>query len=200
MARVKGVSKNPEQARTKIVDSALREFGERGYAAASTQRIAEKAGYSQASLFFHFKTKAGLLQACLEESRKRAWGTLPEERFENVLELVKRLDDRFGDPVVAAFYLKLMLDSRGDAGTAAVYASYHARVRKLIRDEIMKETGVSKTRAFEAAGAIHSMLVGVHAAYAIEPKLLSRKGYTKMLINSTELLMESLRAETSSDG
>lgn len=197
MARVKGVSKNPEQAQAKIVDSALREFGARGYAAASTQRIAEQAGYSQATLFFHFKTKAGLLQACLEESRKRAWGALPEERFENVLELVKRLDDRFRDPVVAEFFLKLMIDSRSDDDTASVYAAYHARVRKLIRDEIMKETGVGRKRAFEAAGTIHCLLVGIHAAHAIDPKLVSRAGYRAMLIRNTELVMESLRTETS---
>lgn len=194
MARARGVSKNPEQARKRIVDSALREFGRRGYAGASTQRIAERAGYSQATLFFHFKTKEGLLQACLEESRRRAWGALPEERFENVLELVKRLDDRFEDPVVADFFLKLMIDSRSSAAFGSVYAAYHARVRNLIRDEIVKETGVDAKRAFEAAGAIHSMLVGVHAAYAIDPKLASREDYTAMLLESTELLLGKLRA------
>jgi AcrR family transcriptional regulator len=199
MARVKGVSKNPERARAKIIDSALREFGERGYAAASTKSIAERAGYSQATLFFHFKTKAGLLQVCLEESRKRVWGSLPEERFENVMELVKRLDDRFRDPVVAEFFLKLMIDSRSDKDTSSVYASYHARVRNLIRDEIMKETGVDRKRAFEAAGTIHSLLVGIHAAYAIDPKLVSRAGYRAMLIRNTELLMESLRSESQTD-
>lgn len=195
MARVKGVSKNPEQAQAMIVDSALREFGARGYSAASTQRIAEQAGYSQATLFFHFKTKAGLLRACLEESRKRAWGALPEDRIGSVLDLVKRLDDRFKDPVVAEFYLKLMLDSRSDAETASVYADYHAQVRKLIRDEIMKETGVSRKRAFEAAGTIHCLLVGIHAAYAIDPKLVSRAGYRAMLIRNTELVMEDLILE-----
>ena len=195
MARIKGVSKNPEKARTKIIDAALKEFGERGYAGASTQRIAERAGYSQASLFFHFKTKEGLLQACFEESRKRAWGALPEERFDNVLELVRRLDDRFRDPVIAEFFLRMMLESRSDDGTASVYASYHARVRNMIRDEIVKETGADRKRAFEAAGTIHCLLVGVHAAHAIDPKLESRKGYTAMLVRNTELLMDSLRAK-----
>ncbi|MBO6781686.1 MAG: TetR/AcrR family transcriptional regulator [Alphaproteobacteria bacterium] len=195
MARIKGVSKNPERAQAKIVDSALREFGERGYAAASTQSIAERAGYSQATLFFHFKTKAGLLQACLEESRKRVWGSLADESVESVLDLVARLDDRFRDPVMAEFYLKLLLDSRSDDDTASVYASYHARVRRLLRDEIVRETGASKARAFEAAGTIHSLLVGIHAAHAIDPKLVSRAGYTKMLMRTTELLLADLRRQ-----
>ena len=194
MARVKGVSKNSEQAQKKIVDAALREFGRRGYAAASTQKIAEQAGYSQATLFFHFKTKARLLEACLEESRKRAWGALPEERFETVLGLVRRLDDRFEDPVIADFFLKLMIDSRANSAFGSVYAAYHARVRNLIRDEIVKETGVDEARAFAAAGAIHSMLVGVHAAYAIDPKLTSREAYSEMLLRSAELLLQDLRS------
>lgn len=195
MARKKGVSKNPEQAQRKIVDSALKEFGKRGYAAASTQKIAEQAGYSQATLFFHFKTKAGLLQACLEESRKRAWGSLPEERFDNVMELVKRLDDRFEDPVIADFFLKLMVDSLANSEFGSVYAAYHTRVRNLIRDEIIKETGVTQERAFQAAGTIHCMLVGIHAAYAIDPELVSRDDYTAMLLGNTELVLEKLRSE-----
>ena len=48
--------------------------------------------------------------------------------------------------------------------------------------------------AFAAAGAIHSMLVGVHAAYAIDPKLTSREAYSEMLLRSAELLLQDLRS------
>ena len=64
--RIRGVSKNSAEARRKILDSATLIFGKQGFARTKTEEIAEHAGYGQATVFFHFKTKAGLLEACLD--------------------------------------------------------------------------------------------------------------------------------------
>ncbi|MBR1220652.1 TetR/AcrR family transcriptional regulator [Bradyrhizobium sp. U87765 SZCCT0131] len=193
MARVKGVSKNPEQARQKIIDSALKAFGKHGYSSASTEQIAERAGYSQATIFFHFKTKAGLLKACLEEARTRAWGSLPDTAHLGVLDLVKRLDDRFEDPVIAAFFSKLMIENRTSSTFRPIYASYHAHIRNMIRDEIVRETAASAKDALQAAGSILCMLMGVHGSYTIESELFSRTDYSAMLLKNAQLIIDDLR-------
>lgn len=193
MVRVKGVSKNPEKARQKIIESALKVFGKQGFNAASTELIAERAGYSQATVFFHFKTKAGLLTACLDEAVKRALGSLPDSRRLGVLGLVKSLDDRFEDPMIANFFFRLMVENRTSGVIRPIYASYHARVRNLIRDEIIHEVRVDQEDAFQAAGAILCTLIGVHGAYTVESQLFSRSDYSAMLMRSTELLIDDLR-------
>ncbi|MEW6639812.1 MAG: helix-turn-helix domain-containing protein [Pseudomonadota bacterium] len=196
MARVKGVSKNPEQARQKIIDSALKAFGKHGYSSASTEQIAERAGYSQATIFFHFKTKAGLLKACLDEARIRAWGSLPDTAHIGVLDLVRRLDDCFEDPVIAAFFSKLMSENRTSGVFRPTYASYHAHIRTMIRDEIVHETQASAKDAMQAAGSILCMLMGVHGSYTIESQLFSRADYSTMLLKSTQLIVDDLRQHT----
>lgn len=70
--RVRGVSKNSAEARRKILESATLIFGRQGFARTKTEDVAEHAGYGQATIFFHFKTKTGLLEACLEDALARA--------------------------------------------------------------------------------------------------------------------------------
>ncbi|MFG3756978.1 hypothetical protein, partial [Klebsiella pneumoniae] len=106
--------------------------------AANRYDDANVASYSQATIFFHFKTKAGLLKACLDEARTRAWGSLPDTAHLGVLDLVTRLDDRFEDPVIAAFFSKLMIENRTSSTFRPIYASYRAHIRNMIRDEIVR--------------------------------------------------------------
>ncbi|MGN9782244.1 TetR/AcrR family transcriptional regulator [Nonomuraea sp. ZG12] len=51
-------------ARARIRDAALRLFGEHGFEAATTRRIAEAAGVSPGLVRHHFGSKQGLRQAC----------------------------------------------------------------------------------------------------------------------------------------
>lgn len=64
-----------EASRTKILDSALELFGERGYHATSISQIARKAGTSQGLLYNYFDGKSHLL----EEIYKRGFAEI--ERF-----------------------------------------------------------------------------------------------------------------------
>lgn len=53
-------------ARQKILDAALRQFAERGFAGASVQQIADKAKVTKPVLYYHFGSKAGLFRALIE--------------------------------------------------------------------------------------------------------------------------------------
>lgn len=52
----------------KLFDSAAEEFGEKGYDAASLNRILEKSGMSKSSLYYYFEDKADLFTTMLERS------------------------------------------------------------------------------------------------------------------------------------
>ena len=50
-----------------ILDAALAEFSAHGFGAASTEKIAQRAGLSQAGLYTHFDSKEALLRALFNE-------------------------------------------------------------------------------------------------------------------------------------
>jgi TetR/AcrR family transcriptional regulator, regulator of cefoperazone and chloramphenicol sensitivity len=55
-----------EETRARIVEAALKVFGEEGYVRASTRRIAEEAGVRPPALQYYFDSKEGLHRACAE--------------------------------------------------------------------------------------------------------------------------------------
>ena len=74
MARRKPLNprKQPSQGRSRftirqIVEAAARVFEERGYAGATTNRIAERAGVSIGSLYQYFPNKESILVVLLEQ-------------------------------------------------------------------------------------------------------------------------------------
>jgi len=52
----------PEETRKALIDSALKLFGERGYAATSVQEITEAAGVTKGAFYHHFESKQDLLR------------------------------------------------------------------------------------------------------------------------------------------
>jgi TetR/AcrR family transcriptional regulator len=59
-------SDQAEDARTRILEAALREFSANGLAGARTERIAEGAGVNKALLYYYFRSKDALYAAALE--------------------------------------------------------------------------------------------------------------------------------------
>ncbi|MBV1880180.1 MAG: TetR/AcrR family transcriptional regulator [Pseudomonadales bacterium] len=63
----KGVHRKKEDARTRILNTALTEFARRGYDGVSTTEIAKEAGVTQPLIHYHFKSKEALWQATVEQ-------------------------------------------------------------------------------------------------------------------------------------
>jgi TetR/AcrR family transcriptional regulator len=61
-----GTPERPAEARTRILDAALREFAAHGLAGARTERIAEAAGVNKALLYYYFAGKEQLYLATVE--------------------------------------------------------------------------------------------------------------------------------------
>jgi AcrR family transcriptional regulator len=60
-------------ARAKLLDAALAVFAERGFAQASIDEIAERAGYSKGAVYWHFKSKDDLFWSLLETRIEEPW-------------------------------------------------------------------------------------------------------------------------------
>lgn len=60
-----------DETRTRILDTAIHEFSERGLAGARTEQIAEAAGVNKALLYYYFKSKEDLYSAALETMAER---------------------------------------------------------------------------------------------------------------------------------
>jgi AcrR family transcriptional regulator len=188
-ARVRGVSKNSAEAQRKILDSATLLFGEQGFARTKTDEIADHAGYSQAAIFFHFKTKAGLLEACLKEALARAKANLVLAENSGTIDLIQRLDRAFDNSTTADFFARILVEFGDNSTIRPVYANFHEHLRQLIASELTRETGAEGRRTYLAAASILAMMVGVHAEQRLESARLTRSDFREMLIEVTRLVL-----------
>jgi AcrR family transcriptional regulator len=190
--RVRGVSKNSAEARRKLIESATYIFGKQGFARTKTEEVAEHAGYGQATVFFHFKTKAGLLQACLEDALERAKANLVPSENSGTLDLMQRLDRAFDNSSTADFFARMLVEFGDNDIIRAVYADFHEHLRQLIAAELARETGVGERRAYVTAAALLSMMVGVHAEQRLETRRFDRSEFRQMLLDVTRLMLREL--------
>lgn len=190
--RVKGVSKNSAEARSKILDSAILIFGKQGFARTTTEQIAEYAGYGQATVFFHFKTKSGLLEACLEETLERAKKNLVLAENSGTVDLMRRLDQAFDNDPTADFFDRMLIEFGEDHAIQPIYAAHHAVVRDLIAAELLRETAADQSRIDLAAGALLAMMIGVHAEQRLEKERIRHSDFREMLLSVTRLVVNDL--------
>lgn len=192
-ARVRGVSKNSAEARRKILDSATLIFGKQGFARTKTDEIAEHAGYGQATVFFHFKTKAGLLEACLDEALERAKANLVPAENSGAIDLIHRLDRAFDNSATADFFARMLVEFGDNSIIRPVYADFHEHLRQLIAAELVRETGAEARRAYLAAASMLAMMVGVHAEQRLEAMRFSRGEFRSMLVDVARLILNDLK-------
>ena len=99
--------RNPELTRRKILDAAVDEFADRGYAGARVDRIAASAGVNKRMIYHHFGNKLGVFEAALSDQVSgvdmtgqlaRLWMHEALERGdENILRLAERREAAVGD-------------------------------------------------------------------------------------------------------
>jgi AcrR family transcriptional regulator len=100
----------PAGGREAILSAALKLLRERGIARVTSREVAAQAGVSEASVFYHYKDRAGLLQAVFEQGLAplqalASGGGLAGVGLHEVLTRYARTLDRFLDqalPVMAA--------------------------------------------------------------------------------------------------
>jgi AcrR family transcriptional regulator len=88
MAKTVNNPKADSETRRHILRAALKHFANAGYAATSVQAIVDDAKVSKPALYYHFRDKAGLFQALVNEAH--------DERFQVVQAAVARGKDLRG--------------------------------------------------------------------------------------------------------
>ena len=98
MAKADNNPKAGAKTRTQILRAALKHFADAGYAATSVQQIVGDAKVSKPALYYHFRDKAALFEALVNEAH--------DGRFRVVQEAVTRAQDlpgRLREVLVALF-------------------------------------------------------------------------------------------------
>lgn len=118
-----------DQTREALVLAGLELFGERGYHAASSRALAEKAGVNQALIGYHFGGKRGLYLAVFEhilegfthgvgprftelEARLDAGAADPEALLDALLAIVDRFVDLFAAPESKAWAMLVVREQQ----------------------------------------------------------------------------------------
>jgi TetR/AcrR family transcriptional regulator, acrAB operon repressor len=165
------------ESQRRLREAAIRLFGEKGYRETSLQDIGEAAGISRGSITWHFRSKAGLLEAIVSEIVTRTLGMLDAVRDEDETPIGEWL----------ALYLRLIRDDpasrllpvlfleaiRPNSEIQATYARFHRDVRTWItkRFTISQQRGEIDPAQDpgELATAVWGALVGVHLHWRLDP-------------------------------
>ena len=180
MAATEHASKKDEQStrsRERLIEAATRLFTEKGYRDASVQAIAEAAGISRGSIFWHFGSKEGLLSAVAEEAFRR-WetetlvGDVGDARGLEAMRRALASHRRFlrEDSDVLRLFFVLMFEALGPRPELAErFAALHRGLRERgrewldgdLRDDVDPET---------VAALITGALGGIAYQYLLDPQ------------------------------
>jgi AcrR family transcriptional regulator len=148
-----------DETRRRIIDAAIRLFGERGYEGASTRDIAKLAGVNAPALQYYFDNKEGVYRACAEYIADSSW-----QHFRPALEAAQAALNANADRETLIEAFCAIQDALADH----LLTSYDAQERRLFI-------------AHEQAGHGPSMLFGImdrnkakSSLRDIPAKLLSR--------------------------
>jgi outer membrane protein len=90
------MAKQPSDPRRRLLDAGLKYFANRGYAGTSVQDIAEEAKVTKPTLYYYFKSKAGLFQALVDQAMDERMRLMRE-----AAPLEKETVDQLTDIIVA---------------------------------------------------------------------------------------------------
>jgi len=144
-SRKPGPARRGEETRAKIVSSAVRAFAERGFEAASTREIAQRAGVEQGLLTYHFPSKDVLWRAAADRIFETLGRGIDREALAREADPGERSREAIREYVRAMAanpeFFRFIVDqgNRSDARTRWLVDT-HIKPRF----ELMKELGVAR--------------------------------------------------------
>lgn len=164
----------------KIINAVIALIREGGFAAASSTRIARKAGVSWGAVQHHFGGKNEILEKVLERSHEKFNEALGGEEFTRGT--LERRVERFvnaawehyrGDEYMAT--LEILLASRGEGSTGGInlnHRSHLALWRRIFHDSTISDRAMQ-----EAIYIVHCLLTGYVIELVLEPEFFDIKRY-----------------------
>ena len=200
-----------EQTRERLLEAATRVFASRGYSEASVKAMAEQAGVSQGSIFWHFGSKEGLVIAVVDRAFE-AWerevlapllrADVPTLGIRAVIEA--HLDFALRDPEIGQrLFLTLATAAlAGDTELRAAFTRIYGRLRGYGRDWIGRaiETGACRVDidVDATSGAIVGCLAGISLQWLIDPAAVSLEATHRDLARIFERGLAATASRTTS--
>ena len=186
-----------EETRSKIMESAIRLFSNRGYNAASVDDICAEAGISKGAFYHHFESKQALFLALLDSwlqtidsAIEASKGKSVPETFMQITEAFPYIFETAGEnlPMFLEFWLQASRDNKIWEASIAPYRRYHKYFTSLIK------RGVDEGAFVEVEPEITSRLIVSMAMGLLLQSLLDPKGakWEKVARESTTMLVNGL--------
>jgi AcrR family transcriptional regulator len=146
-----------EERQEQVVEAAIREFAERGYEAASTAAIAERAGISQPYIYALFPSKRDLFLAAYDRVQGRIRATFREAArgAANPEEALERIGMTYPGLIADRYQLLMQLQAYAAAGDPELHGHISSGFRKLA-DDVARLSGATPRAVAEffAAGML----------------------------------------------
>jgi AcrR family transcriptional regulator len=165
------------QTREKIINAVISLIKEGGFGAASSTRIAERAGITWGAAQHHFGSKEEILDAVIEMSNERFTARLKDQRLRSgsiadrcdlLVELMWQHYQE--DLYLAALEILLAVRGFGSQKPAPWEQRVTRRHVKTMR-EIFHESSLDDARLIEALAYVHCFLTGLTIERAFESKI-----------------------------
>src|SRR3970040_3150234 len=186
-----------EETRSRILESAVKLFSNRGYNAASVDDICKDAGISKGAFYHHFKSKQALFLALLDGWLQTIDNAIEASKDKTVPETFMQMTEAFpyifetadeGLPMFFEFWLQASRDKKVWEASIAPYRRYHKYFTSLIKK------GVDEGSFVEVDPELASRMIVSTAMGLLLQSLLDPKGakWEKVARDSTNLLVNSL--------
>jgi AcrR family transcriptional regulator len=186
-----------EETRSRILESSVKLFSERGFNAASVDDICTQAEISKGAFYHHFESKQALFLALLDGWLKIVDTAIEASKDKTAPETFMQMADAFpyifetaGDhlPMFMEFWLQASRDEKIWQASIAPYRRYHKYFTSLIKK------GVEEGSFVNVDPQIASRLIVSAAMGLLLQSLLDPKGanWEKVARESTNLLLNSL--------
>ena len=171
----------------KIINAVISLIKEKGFAAASSTQIAQRAGISWGAVQHHFGCKEEILEDVLERSHLKYHELLGARRFTQGspdARISKYIDAAWrhyqGEEYMAT--LEILLATRGHGKPSNDLSVSRSRGAHLkLGRQIFHDSEVSDKTLQEVIYIVHCMLTGFLIEMAIEPKSFNPKPYLRHL-------------------
>jgi AcrR family transcriptional regulator len=186
-----------EETRSRILESAIKLFSERGFNAASVDDICAEAEISKGAFYHHFESKQALFLALLDGWLKIVDTAIEASKDKTAPETFMQMAEAFpyifettGNhlPMFMEFWLQASRDEKIWQASIAPYHRYHKYFTSLIKK------GVEEGSFVNVDPQIASRLIVSAAMGLLLQSLLDPKGanWEKVARESTNLLLDSL--------
>ncbi|MGD1052998.1 MAG: helix-turn-helix domain-containing protein [Candidatus Dormibacteria bacterium] len=146
-----------EERREQVIEAAIREFAERGYEAASTAAIAERAGISQPYIYALFPNKRDLFMAAYDRVEGRIRATFREAArgAQSPAEALGQMGMAYPELIADRYELLMQLQAYAATADAEIHAHVSSSFRTLAQDVARLSTATPREVAeFFAAGML----------------------------------------------